>query len=172
MTRSIVGCCFAAWLACIASGPEARAEARASPAQASPGSPATSPSPAGADARQAEPSIESPVTPRALAYWERRQAKDLAGAYAFYCAAYRARVPQADFVRMVRLVRFDLTAVRVARVELSGDAAQVTVAYRFLAPMLGDRLAEGQVTETWRRDTGGEWCKEDEALVLPFPKTP
>lgn len=69
-------------------------------------------------------------------YWKRRQAKDLAGAYAFYCTAYKARVPQAEFLQLTRLTRTDLRGVRVARIKQTGDRAEVWLSLRFMIPAL------------------------------------
>jgi hypothetical protein len=113
-----------------------------------------------------------PLEIRAQQYWDRRRAKDLSGAYSFYCSEYRARVSQAQFLQMTRLVRFDLTEARIAKVQVDEQQADVTVAYRFLLPTLPGQLADGESTESWRRDTDGQWCKDDEPLVLPFPDVP
>ena len=109
---------------------------------------------------------------RAQQYWARRQAKDLTGAYPFYCSTYRSRVSQAQFLQLTRLVRFDLSDVRVAETAVTGDRAEVTIAYKFLAPLLNGQALDGQAKETWIRDTDGQWCKEDEAVALPFPPGP
>jgi hypothetical protein len=109
---------------------------------------------------------------RALAYWERRKAKDLDGAYPFYCAAYRERVPLSQFLQMTRLVRFDFLELRIAKLEGSGDQAQVTIAYKFFAPMLAGQIIDASSMEVWIRGTDTEWCKEAEPLVLPFPSNP
>lgn len=133
--------------------------ARSEPPKASPNRPpqqTTKPKPS---------SLES----RAQEYWTRRQAKDLAGAYPYYCSAYRARVSQGQFLQMTRLVRFDLRDVRVTAAASSGDRAEVTVAYKFQMPTLADQLLDGQAKEMWVRDADGQWCKEDEPLSLPFP---
>jgi hypothetical protein len=118
-----------------------------------------------ATGQPAPSSLES----RVQDYWGRRQAKDLSGAYPYYCSAYRARVSQAQFLQMTRLVRFDLRDVHVTRAALAGDRADVTIAYRFLMPTMVDQPLEGQTKETWARDTDGQWCKADEPVVLPFP---
>ena len=106
---------------------------------------------------------------RAQAYWERRQAKDLSGAYPFYCASYRSRVSQADFLQMTRLVRFTLRDVKVSQMVAVGARAEITVDYRFMIPTLPNPENSGQTKEMWARDPDGQWCKEDEPLVLPFP---
>jgi hypothetical protein len=111
----------------------------------------------------------SSLQSRAEGYWARREAKDLSGAYPFYCSAYRARVPLAQFLQMTRLVRFDLRDIRVSLPASTGDRAEVTIAYRFLMPTLGDQLLDGQTKESWVRDSDGQWCKEDEPVLLPFP---
>ena len=108
---------------------------------------------------------------RAQAYWDRRQAKDLTGAYPFYCSSYRSRVSQAQFLQMTRLVRFTLQNVKVTRTVPKGDRMEVTVDYRFLVPTLPEPEAGGQTKEIWARDADGRWCKEDEPLVLPFPES-
>jgi hypothetical protein len=108
---------------------------------------------------------------RAEAYWNRRVAKDLAGAWAFYCDAYKNRVPQSEFLRLTRLARFDLRDARVA--EVAGDAsrAQVTIAIRFVLPVLSPGPVEFRARESWALDSDGRWCKEDEPAPLPFPRT-
>ena len=115
---------------------------------------------------QADASVEN----RAQQYWARRQAKDLAGAYPFYCAAYRSRVSLGQFQQLSRLIRFDLLAFHVAGTEAAGDRIEVTIAYRFLVPTLPEPEVNSQMTETWARDTDGQWCKEDEPVVMPFPQ--
>ena len=104
-------------------------------------------------------------------YWARRQAKDLVGAYPFYCEAYRSRVSQTAFTQLTRLNRFDLTDVKVSATVPDRDRFQVTITYRFKAPMVPADSLTGQATDAWKRDTDGKWCKEDEPLVLPFPPT-
>jgi hypothetical protein len=113
----------------------------------------------------------SSLESRAQEYWARRQAKDLSGAYPYYCSAYRARVSLAQFLQMTRLVRFDLRDVRVTVTDAASakDRAEVTIAYKFLMPTLGDQLLDGQTKEVWARDPDGQWCKQDEPVVLPFP---
>ena len=106
---------------------------------------------------------------RAQAYWARRQAKDLAGAYEFYCPEYRARVSREQFLQLTRLNRFNLTDVRVANVAAAGARSEVTITYRFFLPTLSDQPLEGRASDWWARDGTGVWCKEDEPLVLPFP---
>jgi len=112
------------------------------------------------------------VEPRAQQYWARRQAKDLTGAYPFYCSGYRSRVSQAQFLQLTRLVRFDLSDIRVVQATVSGDRAEVTIAYKFVAPLVSAQPLDGQAKETWVRDTDGQWCKEDEPVALPFPQSP
>jgi hypothetical protein len=123
-----------------------------------------------AAARVASAPASASLEERVRQYWERRQAKDLAGAYPFYCAAYRSRVPQNEYLQMTRLVRFDLRDVKIAGTTPSGGAVAVTIAYRFLMPTISDRPVDGQATEMWMRDTDGQWCKQDEPLLLPFPR--
>ena len=113
----------------------------------------------------------SAIEARVQKYWERRQAKDLLGAYPFYCAAFRAGVSQSQFLQMTRLIRFDLTETRVTSVTIkdqANDKAQVTVDYKFLVPMLSAGPVSGRATELWALDPDGQWCKESEPLVLPF----
>jgi hypothetical protein len=125
--------------------------------------------PAGTSAR-ATPAQATTLEDRVQQYWKRRQAKDLAGAYPFYCAAYRARVSQTEYLQLTRLARFDLSDVRIAGTAPSAGGVAVTIAYRFLMPTISDRPLDGHATEIWTRDAGGEWCKQDEPVVLPFPR--
>jgi hypothetical protein len=84
-------------------------------------------------------------------------------------------VPLADYAGMVRLVRFDLQDIRIAKVEKadpSGNHVQVTIAFRFVAPMLGGRLLDARAKSAWRLDNDGQWCKEDELIELPFSESP
>jgi hypothetical protein len=127
--------------------------------------------PAAATAGTAGGGAAQPLAGRVNEYWRRRQGKDLAGAYAFYCPAYRARVSQPEFLQMTRLVRFDLSDIKIAAVVEEGDHANVRVTYKFPAPNITPGLLEGETTEAWRRDSGGQWCKQDEPLTLPFPQT-
>jgi hypothetical protein len=106
---------------------------------------------------------------RATQYWERRKAKDLAAAYVFYCDAYKSRVSRDQYLQLTRLTRFGLTEVKVTADPAAHGRAQVTVAYKYLMPVLDTRPLEGKTTEMWAQDKNGEWCKEDEPLVLPFP---
>lgn len=112
--------------------------------------------------------VTSPES-RVLQYWARRQAKDLAGAWTFYCADYQARVPQPQFMKMTRLLRFDLRDLKVAKVERHGDKADVTIAYKFTLMTVPDQDLEGQSSDVWSQGADGQWCKDDEPLVLPFP---
>ena len=113
----------------------------------------------------------SPLEARVEQYWARRQAKDLSGAYEFYCAGYRSRVPREQFLQLTRLTRFDLMDIHVVHTQPAGQRAQVTIAYRFAAPMVSEKPVDGQATETWGLEANGSWCKEDEPVVLPFPKS-
>jgi hypothetical protein len=106
---------------------------------------------------------------RVQQYWARRQAKDLAGAWTFYCADYQARVPQPQFMMMTRLLRFDLRDLKVAKVERHGDKADVTIAYKFSLPTVPGQDLDGQSSDVWSKGADGQWCKDDEPLVLPFP---
>lgn len=108
---------------------------------------------------------------RVLQYWARRQAKDLAGAWAFYCAEYQTRVPQPQFMQMTRLLRFDLRDLKVAKVDLHGAKADVTIAYKFSLPTIPNEALDGQSSDTWSKGADGQWCKDDEPLVLPFPSS-
>jgi len=115
--------------------------------------------------------VRSVIEARAQNYWERRQAKDLLGAYPFYCTAFRARVSQSQFLQMTRLIRFNLTETRVTSVTINdqaNDKAQVTVDYKFVVPTLSAEPVPGRVTELWALDPDGQWCKADEPFVLPF----
>jgi hypothetical protein len=103
-------------------------------------------------------------------YWHRREAKDLAGAYGFYCTEYRARVSQPAFLQMTRLVRFDLSEIKIAAAVEEGNRATVRVAYKFAAPNIAPGLLDGETTDTWLRDADGQWCKQDEPLTLPVPQ--
>jgi hypothetical protein len=119
-------------------------------------------------ASAAQDAVTSPES-RVLQYWARRQAKDLAGAWTFYCADYQARVPQPQFMMMTRLLRFDLRDLKVAKVERHGDKAEVTIAYKFTLMTVPDQDLEGQSSDVWSKGADGQWCKDDEPLVLPFP---
>jgi hypothetical protein len=121
---------------------------------------------------QARPSPPDDLLARARAYWDRRQAKDLAGAYGFYCSGYRARVSQPQFMQLTRLNRFDLKEVHLSATMTGADRAQVTIAYKFMLPTLPGELVDSKASDGWSRDTDGQWCKEDEPLVLPFPSGP
>ena len=116
--------------------------------------------------------VATGVTARAEAYWKRREAKDLLGAYAFYCSAYKKRVSQAQFLGLTRLSRFDLRDTRVQAGAETGNRVEVTVSLRFVMPKVALEPLETRSTEWWARDTDGQWCKEDEPLVLPFPRNP
>jgi hypothetical protein len=105
---------------------------------------------------------------RVEAYWKRREAKDLAGAYPFYCAGYRQRVSPSEFLALTRLTRLDIRETRVSRIDHAGERTAVTVSYTFIMPMVSSEPIAGDVTESWSREADGSWCKEDEPLVLPF----
>src|SRR5207244_6049487 len=64
--------------------------------------------------------------------------------------------------QMTRLVRFDLSDIKIAAVVEEGDYANVRVTYKFPAPNITPGLLEGETTETWRRDSGGQWCKQED----------
>jgi hypothetical protein len=118
--------------------------------------------------RERRPDPPASLESRAEAYWKRREAKDLAGAYAFYCAGYRQRVSQSEFVALTRLTRLDIRETQVSRIDHAGDRAAVTVSYTFIMPMVSSDPLAGDVTEWWSREADGRWCREDEPLILPF----
>jgi hypothetical protein len=110
------------------------------------------------------------IEARAMKYWQTRADKDLAQAYTFYCPMYRTRVSQPSFIQQTRLIRFDLRNVRVARVDQETDTrAVVHIRFRYLVPTLSPEPLDGEASDVWIKDASGEWCKEDEPLVLPFP---
>ncbi len=107
---------------------------------------------------------------RVLQYRAKRQAKDLSGAWTFYCAAYQARVSQPQFMQMTRLLRFDLRDIKVARIQMAGAKADVTgspTSSRF-RPCPTARW-KARLRTPGRTALTGSRCKEDEPLVLPFP---
>lgn len=108
---------------------------------------------------------------RVAEYWKARQAKDLASAWSFYCAEYRARVAQPQYMQMTRLNRFNLLDIQVTNVRMNGQKADVTISYHFMLPKMPDQKAEGQATDEWAKGSDGLWCKEDEPLRL-FPPSP
>jgi hypothetical protein len=114
----------------------------------------------------------SALASRAEAYWKRREAKDLQGAYAFYCDEYRKRVPLAEFLRLTRLTRFDIRDTRVAPVAEASDRVQVTVFFTFLMPSISPKPIESHATTWWARGADRQWCKEDEPFFPPIPKGP
>ena len=73
------------------------------------------------------------------------------------------------FIHTTRLVRFGLSDTQIASVNLSGERAQVTIAYRFMMPAISPNPIATETSEWWALE-GGEWCKEDEPLVLPYPR--
>jgi hypothetical protein len=123
------------------------------------------------DRGRTAPASENALRARVQEYWARRQAKDLVGAYPFYCQAYRSKVSLNDYTRLTRLNRFDLSDVRVAGIVQKQERYDVTISYRFVAPMITQDRLEGQATEAWKRDSNGQWCKEDEPAVLPTPRS-
>lgn len=115
-------------------------------------------------AAAAQESLESRVNE----FWRLRQQKDLLGMYEYYSAGYRSRHPLREFVTKTRLVRFDILEFRVVRARVSGDRAEVTVAYRTEVPAIPQPVAS-ETTDTWVRDPDGRWYKQREVLLLPFP---
>ena len=105
---------------------------------------------------------------RASQYWERRKAKDLGGAYPFYCTAYKSRVSRDQYLQLTRLTRFDLTEVKVAADPAARGRADVRVDYKYLFALISDKPLPGKTTEVWLQDSDGQWCKEDESLALPI----
>jgi hypothetical protein len=133
-------------------------------------------SPAGARTQSNAATVSSagatrpaPLLARATQYWDRRKAKDLGGAYVFYCTAYKSRVSRDQYLQLTRLTRFDLTDVKVAADPEARGRAEVGVAYKYLFTPVSDKPLDGKTNEIWVQDGDGEWCKEDEPLVLPFP---
>ena len=120
----------------------------------------------------ARPSPAESVEARAQRYWDFRRDKDLSGAYEMYCSDYRARVSRVEYLKMTRLVRFDLQDLRVTRAEGDDANTNVTVAFRFELPTLPGQIATSETTDKWKRDADGQWCKVDEQLIMPFPTTP
>ena len=114
---------------------------------------------------------ESALKARVVEYWKRRQMKDLSGMYEFYSAGYRAAHPRTEFLAMTRLVRYPILEFRIARVAIdaNGKRAKVTVGYRSSAPQIPEPF-DSEVTDNWVLDPDGLWYKEQDELILPFPK--
>ncbi len=110
-----------------------------------------------------------PLETRVKAYWERRLSKDMSGMYEFYSTEYRAKVSRDEFLRQIRLIRFDLSDVKVGKVEVNGDRALVTVTFRMQLPTVSPDKLASQSDETWVKEADGVWRKLDEPLVVPFP---
>jgi len=108
---------------------------------------------------------------RVAEYWKERQAKNLSGMYDFYSAGYRAAHPRTEFLAMTRLVRYPILEFHVVRVAIDagGKHAKATVGYRSSAPQVPE-LFDSEVTDNWVLDPDGRWCKEQDELILPFPK--
>ena len=87
----------------------------------------------------------------------------------FYCGAYKSRVSRDQYLQLTRLTRFDLTEVKVTADPAARGRADVTVAYKYLFTAISDKPLDGKTSEIWMQDSDGQWCKEDESLVLPFP---
>lgn len=117
--------------------------------------------------RPAARALES-LESRVNEFWRLRQQKDLLGMYGYYSAGYRGRHPLREFITKTRLVRFDILEFRVVRAVVSGDQAEVTVAYRTVILTVPEPVGS-ETTDTWVRDSDGRWYKEWEILVLPFP---
>lgn len=120
----------------------------------------------GAAARQ-----EAILRTRVAAYWQRRQAQDLAGMYDFYSATYRTTVSRASFLQQTRLLRFPLTNATVTRVAITGDRAEVTINYTFIYPTLRLEPLASAAEEVWVREND-TWFKQEEPVVMPFPTLP
>jgi hypothetical protein len=110
-----------------------------------------------------------PLEARVAAYWEQRRLKDLSSMYEFYSTSYRAKMPREEFLKLTRLVRFDLRDIAVSQVKASGDTVVVTITYRMLVPTIGAEAVPSQTDEAWIKDVDGAWRKQDEPLVTPFP---
>lgn len=155
---------LAAWLAlaaCLSVGAVSGAEQAASPR------PRAAAPPAPGDATRQESALRT----RVAAYWQRRQAQDLAGMYDFYSAAYRTKVSRDNFLQQTRLVRFPLTAATVTRVAITGERADVTISYSFIYPTLRLEPLASATEEVWVRERNS-WFKLDEPFVTPFPTLP
>ena len=62
--------------------------------------------------------------------------------YEFYSTEYRAKVSRDEFLKQIRLVRFELSDVAVAKADVQGDRAVVTVTFRMQLPTVSpDKLA-------------------------------
>ncbi|HEY6147966.1 MAG TPA: hypothetical protein VIZ69_09720 [Thermoanaerobaculia bacterium] len=112
---------------------------------------------------------EQALTARAQSYWQARQRKDLGGMYEFYSAGYRSRHTKDDFLKKTRLVRFDILEFKIDAVAISGDRADVTIAYRTYSPPKIMDPIQAKVTEKWILDPDRKWYKERETILLPFP---
>ena len=110
-----------------------------------------------------------PLETRVKAYWERRLAKDMSGMYEFYSTEYRSKVSRDEFLKQIRLVRFELSDVAVAKADVQGDRAMVTVTFRMQLPTVSPDKLASQSDETWVKEADGVWRKLDEPLVVPFP---
>jgi hypothetical protein len=104
---------------------------------------------------------------RVAAYWARKQAKDLAGMYEFYSAEYRARVSREEFLKLTRLIRFDVLDVKVAASDEAAARREVKISFRTLVPGLATPMVNSTAIETWVLEHDGRWSKLEEPV--PFP---
>jgi hypothetical protein len=160
MTRIILGItAFAALTelaACTKTGPAA-----------SPQPPPTTAAP-----RTARESRGQTLEARVAEYWTLRQAKDLGGTYELYSSEYRAKVSRTEFLKLTRLIRFDIVSFRIVSADAASDRASVRVAVRVVVPSLSGREVESVTEDVWVREADRLWYKLDEPLVLPFPRSP
>jgi len=116
---------------------------------------------------------ESELQTRLTRYWTLRQEKDLGAMYEMYSTAYRSKVSRSEFLKLTRLIRFDITSFQVEPPHPVDGRADVSIAYRFKVLLKqSDTEVESRATETWVQEPDGVWYKLDEPLVLPFPTSP
>lgn len=119
----------------------------------------------------ARESRDETLEARVAKYWTLRQAKDLSGMYELYSSEYRAKVSRAEFLKLTRLVRFDIVSFRIVSADAHGDRASVNVAIRVVVPILSGREVESAAVADWILEADGRWYKLDEPLALPFPRS-
>jgi len=93
--------------------------------------------------------------------------------YSLYSQAYRSTHPREEFLKLTRLVRYDIVEFHIVRMDIKDDRASVTLAYSFRAPALDvPQPLTSELTDVWVREgADGLWCKEQEESMLPFLPT-
>lgn len=114
-------------------------------------------------------SVPPALAARVHAFFTAWQGRNLTAMYEFYCAPYRTATPRADYLKLLRLLRFPIVEFRIMDAAISGDTAKVRAHLTNETMPMQTGLVETDTTQVWLQDAEGSWCKESEPALMPFP---